>query len=556
MTAGEESTSPSSPDASPSARVTKTATNHIIPPFARYLIPLVVFLSLSLPKINQGEWNVDTGWYAAIAHQAWSNAASGNPESLWTLRAVGGRDGVPYFNKPPLAFWIHGFMLWISGISLWAARLPSVLAGSLTIMILVYAASKTCSPRVAIVAGVVLAATIEFVRHTHAVSLDLWHSLFLFGVLAAFLVFMSHQTTKREFPHADSVDFHDRDNTLAPSQTSSETKSRTPQNTYALLCPSLASGICLGLALMTKPLLALIALPILASLGLALRIRRTLTFLTISLSLALLIAAPWHIAMTIQHGDTFTMQYFGKEVADRAAGDSSNFNRAAVSPLYYLQELATSGWPWLATVILAFIAIARGQSLSRSRVVPITLAAWILAWLVLLSIFPDKRPRYMLMLYAPAAWLSAQWLCIIAPQAIQRATASTIRWAAPIAIIAGIALSLAPITMHRAQSGSWNRFFAFLRDHPDTELWQGGFIGSRAARVYLLTGKWPTPTHDTAGRRVPDRSPPIGSFIAYHTRDGLSPGANETSVFHDGEITITRLDSNPWKPTFAAQDNK
>src|SRR5262245_48789089 len=153
--------------------------------FARwrvYALPAVVTLALAIPHLGQGEFSVDTGWYSAVALQAWRDGAHGHPGALWTLMGVGGQGaegGVPYFNKPPLAFWIHGLALWAMGPTLAAARLPSVLAAVLAVITSAAVARRLAGPRVGLWAGLLLATTPEFTRHARAFSLDMWLTLFM-----------------------------------------------------------------------------------------------------------------------------------------------------------------------------------------------------------------------------------------------------------------------------------------------------------------------------------------------------------------------------------------
>src|SRR3546814_6839087 len=45
-------------------------------------------------------------------------------------------DGLPFFHKPPLFYWVSALSLHLLGSSEWAARMSSVLAATLTITLL------------------------------------------------------------------------------------------------------------------------------------------------------------------------------------------------------------------------------------------------------------------------------------------------------------------------------------------------------------------------------------------------------------------------------------
>jgi len=589
-----------------------------------YSLPLITFLSLSLPKLGQGEFNVDTGWYAAIAHQAWHNAGKGDMGALWTLMGVGGAaedGGIAYFNKPPLGFWLSGLPLGMLGPTLLAARVGSVIAAALTVVALVAIVKQTCGQRTALAAGMVLATTLEFTRHTHSFSLDLWHGLFVFLSAAPFAL-------------------------AAARETKGEHRARWGR-------AAVVGGVGLGLALLTKPLQALIApLFVLAWLVGSGRARWS-KWVVASVGIGIAVALPWHGGMVWEHGREFTSQYFGREIAARAAGkfgeksaehgsstsstadaslspptptappnsppSGSNVpagtqsdpnaipaamggdaalvsNEGARDPFYYVKEIGKSGWPWTATVLLAMVAAARGERLTRyatirkksgggagdvgglgdgggvgrARLGVAGLAIlFVVGWLVLLSIFPDKRPRYLVLLYPWGAWLSGQWLCSAAPGVIRRNVRRGAVIVCLLAAAAGAVISVAPVTLHKPESAQWTELFAFLRERgaehskgvgaagvdgesgAPANVWQGGFIGPRGARLYLEFGRWPVPTADGLGRRI--ASPPPGALIAYHARDGLAPGPSETVVFESGDLTVTELREGVWSPVARAR---
>src|SRR5262245_51714707 len=126
-----------------------------------FALPAVLFLAVTLPHLGQGDFRGDAGWYSAIGVQAWRTG------ELWTLW---GEPGLPYFNKPPLAFWVHGLVLRTAGVSIAAARLPSVGAGLACVLLTVAIARSLCGRRAAMLSGCVLALSLEFFRRVREVS--------------------------------------------------------------------------------------------------------------------------------------------------------------------------------------------------------------------------------------------------------------------------------------------------------------------------------------------------------------------------------------------------
>ena len=496
-----------------------------------YLVPLVAFAALSLPKLGQGGWSTDTPWYAAIALSAFRAAAHGDLSALWSLPGIADQ---PYFNKPPLAFWLSGPALWALGPTVLAARVGSVIAAALCVLLTTHIARRiTRDNLTALVTGLVLALTWEFSRHARSFSLDLWMTAFL---LVAALGFV---------------------NAAQAASTSSRLRAAA------------VAGLGVGLALLTKPLIGLVALPLAPFLMLAAappsnshsawRMRFEITALA-SL-VAMLIGAPWHLSMIALHGDAFTAQYFGREIADRAAASSAamnrEFNRDAGTPLYYLLLLLKGYWPFLATTALGLVAIFadRRRAQADDRLLgawrlAVVGAIWGVSWIVLLSLFPDRRPRYALVAYPALAMVSGAWLAAFAPGAVRRVVRFAPRLT-PVFVLLGLALALLPVRFHRDDPPQWAALDAELstlaKDAASRlPLYAGALDGQRAGRLYLTRGQWPIAPFDLDGRLV--HPPPAGAILLYHRRDGRAPGPTERVLWTRDDLTLTRLEREPWQP--------
>ncbi|MBL8762825.1 MAG: glycosyltransferase family 39 protein [Phycisphaerae bacterium] len=477
------------------------------------LLPIAVMLSLTLPHLGQGDFVVDTGWYAAIGLQAWRDAISGRPGALWTLMAEGGQGGLAYFNKPPLAFWVHGFALWAMGPSVLAARLPAVIAGAACVWLTVSIAGVLHTRRTGFLAGLILALTIEFTRHTRAFSLDVWQLLFL----------------------------------LAAARVAAGAVRRGSMRALPI------GGVFVGLALLTKPLVGLVGWSLLMiwawlpGVGRRGEHRRGFGWAFVGLIVAALIASPWHIGMVIEHGTAFTSRYFGHEIAARAMGTIDRANTGAANPLYYTQELVRHYLPWLISVLLGLVAWARG-GLRRDAGMAL-IVVWTLTWFVILSAFADKRPRYLLPVFPFWAWLSAVWIRDQAPRWLALVRRAVVRWVGVFAIGGGMLVAALPVTIDRSMDPNWAGFMEFLRtaEMADEAWWQGGFEGARGARLYLEFGRWPLSTRDRSGVLI--ATPPRDAVILYHRRDGLVPGEGERTLYENADFRVTRLQTEQWAPS-------
>src|SRR3546814_17878511 len=72
-------------------------------------------------------------------------------------------DGLPFFHKPPLFYWVTALSLRLFGVNEWAARLCSVLAATLMVAMLFRFLKTFVNRRVAALAAIILATAPYFV---------------------------------------------------------------------------------------------------------------------------------------------------------------------------------------------------------------------------------------------------------------------------------------------------------------------------------------------------------------------------------------------------------
>jgi len=120
----------------------------------------------------------DEGRYAEIGREM---LATGD----WTTPRL---NGLKYFEKPALQYWVTAASFAAFGVNAWAARLPVALSGWLAVIAVGYAGLRLAGPTVGAYAGVALAGTVWHFGMAHVVTLDAMLSFWLTVALCAFLV--------------------------------------------------------------------------------------------------------------------------------------------------------------------------------------------------------------------------------------------------------------------------------------------------------------------------------------------------------------------------------
>lgn len=356
----------------------------------------------------------DEGRYVGVA---WEMMSSGN----WLVPTL---DGMPFFHKPPLFYWITAGAMEVFGPGVAAARAAAWLA-SVTIVSGLFAFVRRWVGREQAWASVVILATAPlFYGAAQYANMD----LLVAACISATILLVAHAALARDegLPHRQAL---------------------------AIAFVTAALGV------LAKGLIGVILPPlVLVVWGLATR-RLGKVFALLAWAPGWLVfaavAAPWFIAVQQRFADFehyfFVVQHFQRFV-------STGFNNPQPWWFYPLVLLLlTLPWsPWL----LALLRRQPGVERSRNSELRILMLAWFGTVTVFFSLPSSKLVGYILPALAPLAFLLAEivhpiWAC--RPVQAQR------RWLAATALAAAAACVCAVIAAHFFQPKSQQALAESLR---------------------------------------------------------------------------------------------
>lgn len=100
--------------------------------------------------------------YAEIARQMWT-------EGSWLVPVLHGQ---PYYDKPPLLYWLIMGCYQVFGVHDWAARLVPCLAGFLCVLVTYWWGLRTVGPRTALIGSFILCLSPRFLQMGRMVLMD------------------------------------------------------------------------------------------------------------------------------------------------------------------------------------------------------------------------------------------------------------------------------------------------------------------------------------------------------------------------------------------------
>lgn len=122
---------------------------------------------------------------------------------------------------------------------------------------------------------------------------------------------------------------------------------------------------------------------------------------------ALMIAAPWFVAIGLKTDGAFFAEALGRDFGGKIAGAQETHGGA---PGYYLVSALFMFWPGILAVPMAAVFAWRNRADHDIRL----LIAWLVPMWILLELVPTKLPHYTLVLYPALALLAgAGWVRLI-----------------------------------------------------------------------------------------------------------------------------------------------
>lgn len=279
-------------------------------------------------------------------------------------------DGLPWFEKPPLVYWMTAAGRFVGLRDEWAARFPLALLSVVFIVFFFNMLEREFSLRVAVYATTILATSAGWLAYSFVSVTDLPMS----GLLAAAMMIAMFDT-RREVGYA--------------------------------------AGALLGLSILAKGFVPLV---LFAPLFLIARGKR----LTMLAGCAL-VAAPWYLLCLQNNGSVFWKEFFWRQHFERFFTSSLQH----VQPFwFYIPVLLAGLFPWIPLAGVLF----RGKTYEDARVR--FLSVWLVYALLFFSIARNKLPGYALPLLPALAivlacglvktgslekwWLAASALMLVA----------------------------------------------------------------------------------------------------------------------------------------------
>jgi 4-amino-4-deoxy-L-arabinose transferase len=277
-------------------------------------------------------------------------------------------DGLRYFEKPPLGYWLNAGAIWLFGENVFAIRLPSAVAVGLTALVLfVWARRFTGDDATPLLATAVFLLSFEVLAIGVFCVLDSVLSLFVTAAIVA--LYLAYEP-------------------------------QTPRTRMLLL---VLAGVACGLAFLTKGFLAL-AVPVIVIVPFAMwqgRLRICLRTAWAPLVTAFLVALPWGILIHRREPD-FWHYFFWVEHVDRfmSAGKAQH-----PYPFWFYGPILIAGaMPWtplVGTIVQGLRHANRNQPMIRLAI------CWLVLPFLLFSASSGKLGTYILPCFPPLAFLIA-----------------------------------------------------------------------------------------------------------------------------------------------------
>lgn len=283
-------------------------------------------------------------------------------------------DGVKYFEKPPLVYWMQVASIKPFGLNNWAFRLPTALIAMLNCLIIYCAGRVLFDRRSALLSAMVLSTSLFYFAFAHVITLDMTLTVFLTGTLLSFIV-----------------------------------ATRYPPGTIRRNLVW-SAYLFAALATLTKGLVGIL-LPgaIIFTWLLVFNEWRQLksAYYFTGIPLYLLIAAPWHIAVQMKNPEFFHF-YFIQQQFTRYL---TNYADRVEPNWFFIPILILGLYPWVVFLAQAITAhLPRSWRTRSEQKEPLFLLIWAAVIFVFFSLSQSKLIPYILPTIPPLSLLIGNYL--------------------------------------------------------------------------------------------------------------------------------------------------
>jgi 4-amino-4-deoxy-L-arabinose transferase-like glycosyltransferase len=280
-------------------------------------------------------------------------------------------NGIYYFEKPPLFYWMEAVAIKIFGVSEFSTRLVPALLGLFGCLSTLYVGQRFYGRTAGLLAGGILASTLLYYALARFIVLDMAVSVFVSAALFAFLLACDEKDEKRALWWARA-------------------------GHLAAALAVLSKGL-IGLALP-----GLIGLIWLAMIGRWSLLKRILCPSGIAIFLA--VSVPWHVLAAMENKD-FLWFYFVHEQFLRFSTTVHN----RYEPMWFFVPVLIAGFlPWTGYIwhgVKQALPSSWAKRASRPR--ELYMLIWIVVIFIFFSISDSKLITYILPIFPPLAVLIA-----------------------------------------------------------------------------------------------------------------------------------------------------
>ena len=329
---------------------------------ARYLLFILVAGSL-ISLFNLGGrdlWDPDETRYAVVAREM-------RETGQWVLPHL---NGEIYAEKPPLFFWtVNLSVLFLGKDSELANRLPSALAGLLTIFLTFFLGERLFNSRVGLLSALILTSCLFFPQLSRWMMLDSLFTLLFLLTLCCFYLGYEKEEGRRQY--------------------------------YFL------AGLFMGLGVLTKGPVAYLTLPIFLIFAFSQRgLKKFWGYdLLLGCLLSLAVVLAWLIPACLVGGEEYTRRILLKQMVGRLAGSMRHFHPEPF--FFYFPRFAVEFLPWIVFLPTAFVFAFRKEEGPRRKEL-LFLSVWFIFVFVFFTLIKGKKDNYILPLY-PAAAILLGW---------------------------------------------------------------------------------------------------------------------------------------------------